>query len=296
MRILIVGKNGQLGRHLVEKLNCLAVICAVDIQELDISDQLAVNNRVQQDQPDIIINAAAYTAVEQADNEVEQAFKVNNDGVKFLAQAAKNIGAVIIHISTDYVFDGSKILPYSEMDAALPQNVYGKSKLAGEGEVIQICPEHIIIRTAWLFSEQSNNFVSTMLKLGQKHNELSIVDDQWGGPTYAGDLADAIVHIVEQFKQAGTVDWGVYHFSGWPHVTWYQFAQIIFNYAYEQKMINKVPKLLSISSKAYPSNVNRPVNSRLNCTKIKERFGIDMGDWAKALPHVIEQLIDKDPM
>lgn len=290
MRILVVGKNGQLGQHLVKKLTLENEVFAVDSQELDITDKLAVDTHVLQCYPDIIINAAAYNGVEQAENEIEQAFQVNKEGVSFLAQAAKDIGAVIIHISTDYVFDGNKAVPYKESDDAFPQNIYGKSKLAGEGEVIQICPQHLIIRTAWLFSEQPHNFVGTMLKLGLTHDELSIVNDQWGGPTYAGDLANAIAHIVEQFKQTGTLDWGVYHFSGWPHVTWYQFAECIFDQAYEQKIIAKLPILCAISTEMYPSNVSRPANSKLDCTKLEKHFNIAMSDWSKALPKVIDEL------
>lgn len=301
MRILIVGKKGQLGQHLVEKKINIEVLLAldlvaVDLDEIDITEPLQVNKLVQQFKPNIIINAAAYTAVEQAEHDIAQTFNVNGNGVRFLAQAAATVGAIMIHISTDYVFDGKKAQPYTEMDTCSALNVYGKSKLAGEREVVAHCQQHIIIRTAWLFSEQSHNFVSTMLKLSQTHCELNIVDDQVGGPTYAGDLADMIIAIVNKIERKQALEWGTYHYSGWPYVSWFQFAQAIFNQAYEQKVIVQLPKVFAISTELYPSKVSRPANSRLDCTKMAKCFDISMSDWQAALPNVIKSLANSDQL
>ncbi|WP_299493832.1 dTDP-4-dehydrorhamnose reductase [uncultured Shewanella sp.] len=294
MRVLIVGKKGQLGSHLFHKLKEHTELYVIERSEFDICDSTIVDKVIEQCRPDLIINAAAYTAVEQAEIEKEKAFEVNHKGAYFLARAANQQGAIIIHISTDYVFDGSNKHAYKENDVAAPQNSYGMSKLAGEEAIINTCIKHIIIRTAWLFSEQDNNFVSTMLKLGRDRDKLHIVSDQWGGPTYAGDLANAIIHVIKQVKQAGILDWGVYHFSGFPCVNWYQFAQHIFQQAHAQKKIDKIPCLVPISSQDYPSTVIRPANSTLDCAKIKRHFSIEMSDWSKALPQVIEQFINKE--
>ncbi|WP_298769037.1 dTDP-4-dehydrorhamnose reductase [uncultured Shewanella sp.] len=292
MLVLVVGKKGQLGSHLFRVLKQSPDLDVIEIPECDITNKFAINNRINQSRPDVIVNAAAYTCVEQAEMEKEIAFNVNNKGACLLAQASKDIGAMLIHMSTDYVFDGSNKHAYKENDVPNPQSIYGKSKLAGEAAIVNTCPRHIIIRTAWLFSVQDNNFVSTMLTLGRDRDELSIVDDQYGGPTYVGDLANAILHIMMQFKQVGRLNWGVYHFSGFPYVTWYQFAQHIFKQAHKQKTIDKPPRLVPISSQDYPSNVNRPANSTLNCTKIERELGIEMVDWSKALPVVIEQFME----
>ncbi|WP_299007618.1 dTDP-4-dehydrorhamnose reductase [uncultured Shewanella sp.] len=292
MRVLVVGKKGQLGSHLFRLLKLSPTLDVIDIPECDITNTLAINHIMDQCRPDVIVNTAAYTAVEQAETEQDIAFDVNHKGAALLAQAAKDIGAILIHMSTDYVFDGENKHAYEENDAAYPQNIYGKSKLAGETAIIHTCPKHIIIRTAWLFSEQDNNFVSTMLKLARDRDELSIVDDQRGGPTYVGDLANLILHILMQCQQLERRHWGVYHFSCFPYVTWYQFAQQIFKQAHALKIIDKIPRLVPISSQEYPSNVNRPANSTLDCAKIKRNFGIEMSDWSKALPKVIMQRME----
>ncbi|MBL4832106.1 MAG: dTDP-4-dehydrorhamnose reductase [Aliivibrio sp.] len=286
MKILITGCNGQVGISLVNKLTGVVEFLAVDRESLDITDEQAVTRLVAEYNPDIIINAAAYTAVDRAESESELAFSVNRDGPKYLAKAAQKTGAVLLHISTDYVFSGGKAGEYSETDKTAPQSVYGRSKLEGESAVIGNCDRHIILRTAWVFSEYGNNFVKTMLRLGQDREALSIVGDQYGGPTYAGDIAEALIHISNVIHTKQEVNWGIYNFSGSPHVSWYDFAAEVFKKAAEHKVINRVPTLSNIPTSDYPTPASRPANSKLNCSKISREFNIVPSDWQQALNQI----------
>ncbi len=287
MKVLVTGCNGQVGHCLVEQLQGKAEVLAVDAQELDITQQQAVVDTVNAFQPDVIINAAAHTAVDRAETEEDLSYKVNRDGPMYLAQAAQSVGASILHISTDYVFEGNKDGLYDEGDLTNPQGVYGASKLAGEKAVIKACDKHIILRTAWVFCEHGNNFVKTMLRLGKERDALSIVGDQFGGPTYAGDIAAALISIAQQ-SYAGKTAWGVYHYSGATHVSWYQFAEAIFTQAVEQHVLTKVPKLTCIATHEYPTPAKRPTNSKLNCHKIEDAFGVKPSDWQQALTKIKE--------
>ncbi|MCG9756940.1 dTDP-4-dehydrorhamnose reductase [Shewanella insulae] len=287
MKVLVTGCKGQVGHCLVEQLQGKAEVLAVDAKELDITHEQAVIDTVNTFKPDVIINAAAYTAVDRAETEIELSYKVNSDGPKYLAQAAQSVGATILHISTDYVFEGNKDGLYNEEDETNPQGVYGASKLAGEQAVIKACDKYIILRTAWVFCNHGNNFVKTMLRLGQERDALSIVGDQFGGPTYAGDIAAALINIALQ-SHAGKEAWGVYHFSGMPHVSWCQFANTIFNQAVKQNVLEKVPKLISIATHQYPTPAKRPTNSTLDCHKIESTFGIKSSNWQKALIKIKE--------
>ncbi|WP_412522730.1 dTDP-4-dehydrorhamnose reductase [Shewanella chilikensis] len=286
MKVLITGSNGQVGHCLTERLTKHAEVLALDYEGLDITDRDAVLNTVAEFQPNYIINAAAHTAVDRAEQEVELSYAINRDGPSYLAEAAKECGAVILHISTDYVFDGMGDKPYQESDAIGPQGIYGQSKLAGEQAVAESCPEHLILRTAWVFGEHGNNFVKTMMRLAQSHDELSIVGDQYGGPTYAGDIADALISMVQHLEKGKQVKWGVYHFSGMPYASWFDFASIIFEAAKQHGVLTKQPKLSAIPSSAYPTAAKRPANSRLDCSKIENQFGIKPSDWNFALNNI----------
>ncbi|MDX1303671.1 dTDP-4-dehydrorhamnose reductase [Photobacterium sp.] len=286
MKVLITGSLGQVGQSLVQQLNGKANLLAVDRSELDITDELAVNATVLAFSPDVIINAAAHTAVDRAEEEVELSYKINRDGPSYLAQAANKVGAAILHISTDYVFAGNREGLYCEEDATNPQSVYGQSKLAGEEAVTKHCCRHIILRTSWVFGEHGNNFVKTMLRLGQERDTLGIVGDQLGGPTYACDIADALIVIAEKICQGDTVRWGVYHYSGLPNVSWYEFAIKIFEQAKGKSVVANVPLLSSISTSQYPTPAKRPENSKLNTQKITNEFGIPASDWQKALQNI----------
>ena len=289
MRILITGKNGQVGSCLVDLLEAQTALTflALDREELDITDPVQVNKIVNEFQPDIIINAAAYTAVDKAEQETELANAINRDGPYNLAHAASNINAAIIHISTDYVFDGNSAERYNELDVTAPQGQYGRSKLAGEQAVAQACPNHIILRTAWVFGERGNNFVKTMLRLAKTRDSLGVVVDQFGGPTYAGDIASAILNIAKQIY-ADNHAYGIYHFSGFPYVSWHAFTEKIFEIALEQHLLVKPIKVIPITTLEYPTPAKRPVNSRLNCDKINHVFGIQQSDWQTALKQIKE--------
>lgn len=286
MKILITGCNGQVGHCLVTQLEGKAEVLAVDKEQLDITDQAAVFSVVSEFVPDYIINAAAHTAVDKAEEEVDLSFAINRDGPMYLAEAAKSCGAVMLHISTDYVFDGTGEVPYQESDAVGPQGVYGQSKLAGEQAVAKACAEHLILRTAWVFGEHGNNFVKTMLRLGQDRDALSIVGDQIGGPTNAGDIASALITMIDYIEKEGAPQWGVYHFSGMPYASWYEFAVQIFAAAKNKSVLAETPNLTSIPTSAYPTPAKRPANSRLDCEKIDQQFGIKPSDWQASLDNI----------
>jgi len=286
MRVMITGCNGQVGSCLVEQLQSIAEVLAVDRAELDITNEVAVKSTVVTFKPDVIINAAAHTAVDKAEDEVDLSYAINRDGPKFLAEAAHDCNATILHISTDYVFSGDKDGVYDESDPISPQGVYGKSKLAGEQAVINACPRHVILRTAWVFGENGNNFVKTMLRLAQTHDTLGVVGDQFGGPTYAGDIASALVTIAQTIYNGDSNKFGLYHFSGLPHVSWSQFAQTIFDKAIEQGELNKSPTVNSITTADYPTPAKRPANSKLDTTLITNKFAINASDWKLALSNI----------
>jgi dTDP-4-dehydrorhamnose reductase len=284
MKILITGCYGQVGSCLVQQLRELNEVefLAVDRDRLDITDAAAVSQLVSTFQPDVIINAAAHTAVDKAEQEVELSYAINRDGPSFLAQAANAVGAAMLHISTDYVFAGDKEGAYTETDATDPQGVYGMSKLAGELAVASACPRHIILRTAWVFCETGNNFVKTMLRLSQTRDELGVVADQFGGPTYAGDIAAALITIAKALHN-GDQHYGIYHFAGQPHVNWHQFASEIFRQAQLQGIMDKTMRVNAITSDQYPTPAKRPANSKLDCQKIEQTFGIQPSDWQGTL-------------
>ncbi|MEO9494312.1 MAG: dTDP-4-dehydrorhamnose reductase [Vibrio splendidus] len=288
MRVLITGCYGQVGSCLTKQLvsHENTQVLALDREHLNITNQDAVNAAVAEFGPTIIINAAAHTAVDKAEEEMELSYAINRDGPKYLAEAAQSVGAVILHISTDYVFEGNKVGEYTESDPTNPKGVYGESKLAGEIAVAQACDKHIILRTAWVFGENGNNFVKTMLRLGENRDVLSIVGDQFGGPTYAGDIANALIRIAQSITQGDAIEYGVYHYSGLPHVSWFDFADAIFDIAVEQEVLANKPSLTSITTEQYPTPAKRPSNSRLSTEKITQSFSVKASDWKAALNNI----------
>lgn len=285
MKILVTGCKGQVGQSLVELLEARndVELMTLDRDKLDITNKHEVDRIVSDFTPDVVINAAAYTAVDKAEGDTQLAAAINRDGPLFLAEAVQKVGAALLHISTDYVFDGKKTEPYSEQDHTAPQSVYGQTKLEGELAVASACERHIILRTAWVFSEYGNNFVKTMLRLAETHDNLNIVGDQLGGPTYALDIARALVSISDLIATGRSVEYGTYHFSGLPHVSWYEFARAIFSAAQSQALIVKQPSLKSITTAEYPTVAMRPANSKLSVEKICNHFEIEASDWQRAL-------------
>jgi dTDP-4-dehydrorhamnose reductase len=288
MKILVTGANGQVGYCLQQQLQSLGVTHrALTREELDIADAHAVESIITAYQPDIVINAAAHTAVDKAESDQDNAFRINCLGAANLARATAKLNAAIFHISTDYVFAGDSDQPYREDDPTAPQGVYGKTKLDGEIAVAKENPKHIILRTAWVFGEHGNNFVKTMIRLGRTRDALSIVADQQGGPTYAGDIAKALIEIAQEYKRTDNLAWGIYHYSGIPHTNWYEFAQEIFKRAENAKLYDKVyPTLTPITTADYPTPAKRPANSRLDCSKIQHTFGIAPSNWQAALNNI----------
>ncbi|RKF13149.1 dTDP-4-dehydrorhamnose reductase [Alginatibacterium sediminis] len=287
MRILVTGSNGQVGQSLVQRLKDKVELLAIDRDQLDITDGKQVSDFVAKFSPDYIINAAAHTAVDKAEQEIELSYAINRDGPRYLAEAAQLCGATLLHISTDYVFDGSKLDEYSETDKPAPVTVYGQTKLAGENAVFEACDKSIVIRTAWVFSEFGNNFVKTMLNLAKSKDELGIIDDQFGGPTYAGDIADCLIGMINQLESKPEhAKYGLYNFSGLPHVSWCQFAQEVFTQAKQQGALASTPMVKAITTAQYPTPAKRPANSRLNLSKISGDYQIVASNWRDALKNI----------
>ncbi|MFM2667056.1 dTDP-4-dehydrorhamnose reductase [Vibrio mediterranei] len=286
MKVLITGSHGQVGHCLVSKLSNRSDIevTAYDREHLDITNELQVKTITGELKPDVIINAAAHTAVDKAETDIDMSYAINRDGPRYLAEIAEEIDALLLHISTDYVFDGDKSEPYAETDMPNPKGVYGKSKLAGEEAVASYCSHYAILRTAWVFGEHGNNFVKTMLRLGKECSELGVVGDQYGGPTYAGDIASALISMMDRFESKEQS--GVYHYAGNPHVSWYQFAKSIFEAAVEHGVLTIPPVVNEITADQYPLPAPRPANSRLECSKIKAVFGIESSDWTPTLNNI----------
>ena len=282
MNILITGCNGQLGNEmqLLEKDFCEHQWFNTDVEELDITDQLAIEQFIQENQIDGIVNCAAYTAVDKAESNKELCTSLNTVAPAYLAAAVEKRGGWMIQISTDYVFDGTKHTPYVETDTPCPDSVYGSTKLAGEFGVQKFCRRSMIIRTAWLYSTFGNNFVKTMLRLGKEKTELGVIFDQIGTPTYARDLAKAIMAAIAQGIQPG-----VYHFSNEGVISWYDFT----------KAIHRIAGITSchvrpLHTAEYPTPAKRPAYSVLDKTKIKETYNIEIPYWEESLKECIEKL------
>lgn len=287
MKILVTGASGQIGKHLITQFgNTEHSIIALDRQQLDITDLDKTVQTFKNYQPELTINLAAYTAVDQAEENSKQAFLVNQQGAENVSKAAANIDAPIIHLSTDYVFSGNKSTPYTENDIPDPINIYGESKLAGELAVRECNARHLILRTAWVFSSESKNFLTTMLRLAQQRGVISVVDDQSGGPTYAKHVAQTLVTLTNQLPNFTAADWGIYHYSGTPYTTWFEFAQAIFQVAQQRDGFTP-PQLTPIKSNQYKTLAKRPHNSQLDNQKIIDRFAIQPSDWPFALQELL---------
>jgi dTDP-4-dehydrorhamnose reductase len=275
LKILITGANGQLGRCLQDVSDKYTDydFHFKTSKELDITKKQQISSLFAHEKFDYCINCAAYTAVDMAESDKENVFLVNAEAVKYLGEACKAIGTTLIHISTDFVFDGKKGAPYTEVDTPNPINVYGASKLKGEYYIQEILDKYFIFRTSWLYSEYGHNFVKTMLRLGVERKDLSVVNDQIGSPTFAEDLADVIMAIIS----SKTSNYGIYHYSNEGAISWFDFAKGIF------KLGNIPVRANPISSSAYPTSAKRPEYSVMNKSKIKNNFGIKVPSWKYSL-------------
>jgi dTDP-4-dehydrorhamnose reductase len=290
-KIIVTGANGQLGMELQQAApsHPLFEFIFTTRQELPLDELGAINEFIEKHQPDYFINCAAYTTVDKAESEKELAYNVNAEAPGIIATACKKNNVQLIHISTDYVFNGMGNTPYKETDDTDPVNFYGESKLAGENKVMQAHPQSVIIRTSWVYSEFGKNFVKTMLRLMADKEEISVVSDQSGTPTYAADLAEAIMEIISVLEAAAhdsqlTTYPGIYHFSNEGNITWYDFAVAI------KEMSGSFCKVNPIASSQYPTPAKRPFYSVMDKTKIQQTFGVAKKDWKTSLAVCIERL------
>ena len=289
--ILVAGKSGQLARCLAEEAALRGVpLMSAGRPELDLADAESVERAVAAVAPRAIVNAAAYTAVDKAEAEPALAFAINEAGAARLAGAAARHGVPFVHVSTDYVFDGASERPYREDDTPAPLNVYGRSKLAGEIAVRNACPSSLVLRTSWLYSRFSGNFVTSMLRLSSTHDRVRVVDDQHGAPTATADLARAILDIVERLAAAeGKAGCGgVFHLTASGETSWHGFAAAIF--AGWARRGHTVPVIEPISTVDYPTAARRPPNSRLDCGKIAQTFGVRLPPWQASLDRCLDDL------
>jgi dTDP-4-dehydrorhamnose reductase len=288
MRLLVFGAKGQVGHELCRLCGLDGTdIVGLTRQDADITRSGEVDQVVGASRCDVVINAAAYTAVDRAETESKAAYAVNRDGARNVARAAARHGVPVVQLSTDYVFDGSKPAPYVEDDPVAPLGVYGASKAAGEQAVRVAHGRHIILRTSWVFGTQGHNFVKTMLQFAEKREEIGVIDDQWGCPTPAADLARSVTRLCHQL---GPDTWGTYHFCGAGRTTWFRFAREIFD---QRARITGAtpPRLRPLATVEYPTAAPRPSNSELNCSRFADVFGIAPHPWREGLAAVLGELL-----
>ncbi|WP_439877300.1 dTDP-4-dehydrorhamnose reductase [Pseudomonas prosekii] len=281
MKILINGQHGQVSQELQRHLSHLGELVVLGREQLDLAQPEQIRQQVQRIRPDLIINAAAHTAVDQAESEPQLAFAINASAPGILAEQALELGVPLIHYSTDYVFDGSKPAPYTEDDAPNPLGVYGKSKLAGEQAISAVQGQHLILRTSWVYSTHGRNFLLTMQRLLQEKPEMRIVADQIGAPTWAGTIARSTLALIERWQAGNAGAWGTYHLTAQGETSWFGFAQAIGAALREQG--KPCANLLPIPSSDYPTPAARPLNSRLDCSRLQREWGVSQADWQTAL-------------
>ena len=291
MKILVLGCKGQLGRCLNDQLvNTDHEVIYTSREQIDIADFEATKSKILEFSPDLIINATAYTAVDKAEEDQKTANLINHLAVKNIADICNQLECWLIHVSTDYVFDGNSKVPYKEDDQTNPQGVYGETKLKGELAIQSSGCKHIIIRTAWVFSEYGNNFLKTMLRLGAERDELSIVGDQVGCPTYAQDIAIAVVSIISQLNSLEDID-GIYHFCGDSACSWFEFAKEIFDCKNKYDQIS-VPIIKEVTTEEYLTLAKRPKFSVLDNKKIQENFEIFSSDWKVGIESALKKVVE----
>jgi dTDP-4-dehydrorhamnose reductase len=293
MKLLVLGATGQVGLELGRiPIPAGWSLTALDRNRLDVIQRDAVFAALALERPDLVINAAAYTAVDRAENEPSAAFGANSEGPRNIAAACSDAGTPLIHLSTDYIFDGAKPGPYVEDDLPRPLGVYGRSKEAGERAVRDELAHHVIVRTAWIYSVHGRNFVKTMLRLIGEERTLRVVADQQGSPTSAADIAGALVTIAAQIA-SGRAHWGTFHFGGAGSTTWHGFAEAIV--AQAAPWTGKTPSVEAISTAQYPTPAQRPLNSVLDCSKIGAAYGINPRPWSAGLAEILAELFASTP-
>ena len=293
MKLLVTGANGQVGCELRQSLAPLGEVIALDRAACDLARPAEVARILRAATPDIIVNAAAYTAVDRAEQEEELATLINGTAVGEIAQAARQLGALLIHYSTDYVFDGRKDAPYAEDDVPSPISAYGRSKLAGERAIAQCGGRYLIVRTSWIYAARGHNFLKTVLRLARERDELRIVDDQIGAPTWARDLAAATAVMTRQARQEIARDdfeSGLFHVTGSGATSWFVFAQAVVKQAEQYGLLARKSKIVPIASSEYPVAATRPKNSRLSGARARHRFQIALPEWEQSLAVCMREL------
>ncbi len=285
-RIMLIGATGQVGWELRRTLAPLGRVVALGSEQLDLSNPEQIREQVREIKPSLIVNAAAYTAVDKAEEEPELAMTINGTAPGILAEEAKKINAVLVHYSTDYVFDGKKDAPYTEQDVPNPLNVYGETKLAGDRAIVAAGVPHLILRTGWVYGLRRANFLLTVLRLAREREELRIVDDQVGSPTWCRMIAEVTAQILAQGYSSVVEKQGTYNFSAGGQTSWYGFAKRIIELISEKDLLCK--KVVPIQTSEYPAPARRPSNSVLSKEKLNKGFGLTMPDWDHALQLVLE--------
>lgn len=291
LRLLIAGGDGQLGREFADIHTDGIELVRCARSELDITDAASIERAIASHRPQAIINAAAYTAVDRAETEQEQAYAINATGPGLLARATATHGIALLQVSTDYVFAGDKPAgqAWTEQDVTGPRSVYGASKLAGEQAVLAACPRALVLRTSWVFGRYGNNFPKTMLRLAAEREELRVVGDQWGCPTHAGDIASTLVQAAQALV-AGQLTPGIYHFAGAPACTWHTFASAVIDTAVARGLLTRKPLIHAIATHEYPVAAARPANSMLDGRKLQAALGIASPDWQAGVNKLLDSL------
>lgn len=297
MRILLLGKNGQVGWELQRSLAPLGELVALDRHPVDglsgdLSDLDALRATIRKVRPDIIVNAAAYTAVDKAESETELADRVNGEASRVMAQEAASLDAWLIHYSTDYVFSGEGSTPWLESDAVAPVNHYGASKLAGEQAIAASGCKYLIFRTSWVYGARGNNFAKTMLRLAKDRESLGVIADQVGAPTGADLIADVTALAIQQVKQRPTLS-GIYHLAAAGEVSWHGYASLVIDFAKAHAEELAVTAVNPIDTTAYPTPARRPLNSRLNTQKLRDNFSLHLPDWQSGVTRMLREVLNK---
>ena len=300
-RILVTGSTGQVGGELMKTLTPLGEVIAPGRDEMDLANVESVRRTIRAVQPRWIVNSAAYTAVDKAESEPELAFAINAEAVEVIGEEALRVGAGVIHFSTDYVFDGTGSVPYVETDTTAPVSVYGASKLAGERVLVESGATHMIFRTSWVYGARGKNFLLTILKLARERESLRVVADQHGAPTWSRDLAEMTAHVIRRCENASAQDSrqpleifaalsGIYHAAGSGETTWHEFAAEALRLRRESEPGQRFAQVEAISTAEYPTPARRPMNSRLNCSRLDVRLGWRMRDWRESLRKVLAEV------
>jgi dTDP-4-dehydrorhamnose reductase len=303
MKILLTGRDGQVGFELARALAPLGEVVAVGRADCDLGDADALRALVRRVAPDVVVNPAAWTAVDRAETERDAAFAVNARAPAILGEEAARLGALVVHYSTDYVFDGAGTRPWTEDDTPAPHSVYGASKLAGERALAEACPHHLIMRTGWVLGVHGGNFARTMLRLAAERDQLTVVDDQFGAPTSAALLADLTAHVVRQYVRQyaregrDAFPFGLYHVAAAGETSWYDYARFVLDAARSAGMALKAgpDDVRPVPTAAYPTAARRPANSRLDTSLFRRTFGLRLPPWQDGVHHVLQQLLRSEP-